>query len=342
MGKKMKKKILVILIFNIMGCVTKEDIRVNTDLTKAFNKLAEDAFNKKDYTQSCRYTKTLLDKAKNIGDNNEIKRLKINEDIVCNIAANSKILDQQSSNTGELNKDKTTEKNSKYDAEKAIYYYELADKENKNKNNELACSYSLTSLEHANKTGNTDIIKIANNNKSIFCNKEVSKEPAQKLIVTNNDLLGNWYNVTELSKHDISEKKIYVQDFYANEEMIEHKQDILDSRSFNNKIFSCTITSTWNWSISENILYQKKITENVHADWVKINGNKYTNDVDLTNICNVMEKFEKESLMKTFRTIIQSIDDKKIDYQVEDSKGQLGKLTTDYRTTKSLSYYRIK
>ena len=342
MGKKMKKTILVILIFNIMGCVTKEDIRVNTDLTKAFNKLAEDAFNKKDYTQSCRYTKTLLDKAKNIGDNNEIKRLKINEDIVCNIAANSKILDQQSSNTGELNKDKTTEKNSKYDAEKAIYYYELADKENKNKNNELACSYSLTSLEHANKTGNTDIIKIANNNKSIFCNKEVSKEPAQKLIVTNKDLQGSWYHVTELSDRGASIKAISVQDFYANGEMINHEQHVFDDRSLNNKIFSCTITSTYNWSVSENILYQKKLTENVHADWVKINGNKYTNDVDLTNICNIAEQIQKEHLMETNRNFIQYIDDKKIGYQTENSKGELVKPTSDYRTTKSLSYYRIK
>lgn len=79
----------------------------------------------------------------------------------------------------EVSPEQIAQQKIEYNERQANDFYKLADAAHKIKNNEVACSYALTSLEYIKKSGSIQGINLATNNKNIFCNTDNSKDSTQ-------------------------------------------------------------------------------------------------------------------------------------------------------------------
>jgi len=165
---------------------------------------------------------------------------------------------------------------------------------------------------------------------------------AQTAGTKNNDyrdqLIGKWYHKSEITQQSVTIMAQSVQDFLPNGTISEQAQIISTTKDGQ---VSCLVNSSWEWSVSGNKIYQKKIGLHVIPDYFKDHRGQFVNNPSALNeVCEIIKKNRSESLMTTSVFTILKIDSKILNYQYQDSKGSIQE-STDHRVNKGLSSYKV-
>lgn len=241
----------------------------------------------------------------------------------------------------QINLAQKAEQDKKYELEQSVYFYNLADENQKKQNYEFACQYARTSLNHANNSGNSNAISIATNNLNSFCNastpqSSVGSTQAQQQSNIAGAMLGRWYNQEKVQMEGGYFEMKAVDNYLANGEESSQQQVIIGIDSYE---LACIVNQSIEWSASGNTLYEKILNVTVAPDWIKFNGQVVNDNKKLMGYCNALKEKISTHLFTTESIVIKYIDNEKKVQESVRSNGEIER-NTHYRTTNSFSYYR--
>ena len=157
---------------------------------------------------------------------------------------------------------------------------------------------------------------------------------------TKNLLIGKWYQKVDTRTDNISIMAQYVQDFLPNGTISEQAQYVTTTPD--GLKISCLANTSWEWSATDNKIYQKLIASHVIQDFIRDRNGRPYNDPDLLRqICENLKKVKSKRQLTTSVFTIIKLDNKVNVYQYQDSKGVIRE-ATDYRVNQGLSHFQVK